>query len=106
MNKQFNTKVRNTLPFLIIQDDIVVYASQVFCRSYNIDNHVFGSSRIPIHEVFEGNDIQISSCFHDQDVLKQQFKKPVKLKGGQVVYVSTREIKWNNSPAYQIFFSK
>jgi hypothetical protein len=101
-----NTKSRSTLPFLIIQNDFVVYASQVFCRLHNIDNHIFESSKIPVSEVFEKDDLSICRSSQNQDSLKQQLKKRIKLKSGQIVYVAAREIKWNNSNAFQLFFSE
>jgi hypothetical protein len=101
-----NTKTRSTLPFLIIQNEFVVYASQVFCRLHNIDNHIFGSSKIPVSEVFEKDDLNICKSSQNQESFKQQLKKRIKLKSGQFVYITAREIIWNNSNAFQLFFTE
>jgi hypothetical protein len=106
MSGHINIKSRSTLPFLIIQNEFVVYASQVFCRLHNIDNHIFGSSTIPVSEVFEMDDLKIYKNSENQDSPKQQFKKRIKLKSGQILNVTAREIRWNNTIAFQLFFSE
>lgn len=75
MVNNINFRSRNTLPFLIIQDGFVVYASQVFCRLHEIDSHIFGSSKIPMEEVFDNNELSFDFSLPNQKSLKQLIKK-------------------------------
>jgi hypothetical protein len=101
-----NNNNRITLPFLIIQDDFIVYASKTFCRLHHIDNHVFEPPGVHVGEVFDSPDLNMVKGSQNQFALNFNHKKQIKLKNGYSAYVTAREIKWNNTQAFQLFFSE
>jgi hypothetical protein len=101
------SKNKDILPFVIIQEEYIVYASQIFCKQHNIENiKLGGESKLPINKFFISEISEITDLLtldkHEQKIIK----KKVAMTDGKNVNVYSKIIQWDNAKAIQLFISE
>jgi hypothetical protein len=99
-------KVKEILPFVVIREGTIVYASQIFCKQQNIENLKLSEIKIPVTEVFKTDITELTKfSLFDMDN-KQISKKKVTMANGKETNIFLKVIQWDNSYAIQIFISE
>ncbi len=99
-------KVKKVLPFVVIREGTIVYASQIFCKQQNIENLKLSEIKIPVNEIFKTDIFELTKfSLFDMDN-KQISKKKVIMANGKEANIYLKVIQWDNSYAIQIFISE
>lgn len=103
IKKYESIKNKITLPFLIVQEGIVVYVSQVFCKVYHLNRLQIGAIKTPINEFLNNIGLNIQLPETPNNTNKHVFHSQIILENGRVMYLILKEIHWDNKPAFQLF---